>query len=626
MVDSDDDLNAALEKQPQQPADETHVDADFRAPVDLVAETSDGDTRPAPIPYDGNIRRAQNMRAHVNESEDDGFQATERIRRRPGIASVLAGVEQRAILESSTVDAVGTAAGAGAASGAIEVAPAEAEPFRASLTDLPAPSNLSAVGGSFEQRGTPLPLVAEEAERQAAAAIADSNGAPILDSEGKPLAGTALTPPAGELRLTGHASDVTESDDREPGPSVDDPVQEVPGNTVALTAEVRSGVSGIGGLALAGVSFGSSTVDQPPTAAGYGQDGFGAGPFGGSVTAPPPDTLGDDAEHREPRVFSVSVSEEAQAVASVDARVIRAPPEVPPQRSAAIQPVWVEDRLVVPSGPAASDLPGESVLVAFGAARIGLQRAIDDLTGAAGNFDPRLVAFAKALVAAIPTALPDQLTVFILGQEVEAFQRLISLAVAEQSLSAVQAARLEAAARQLERCADQFPAWRDFKRNAAAADLTAEQISAAPRLALALAEQFETDEAREIIDESVPNALRVLARPMGGPSALGEASSPTIDVPAVDMIESLGNILKKLAERAIGGTAVAGRVTGQAAQAVGDAIGKGLLKGFEKVGEAVPVWCMRLLIGDLVLHQIVTRYPALSSLQPILEHLLALLK
>lgn len=315
------------------------------------------------------------------------------------------------------------------------------------------------------------------------------------------------------------------------------------------------------------------------------------------------------------------------ATASLSAEAIRAPPAVPPQRSAAIQPVWIDDRLVVPSEPAASDLPQQGLMAAYSAARIVLRRAIEALAG--GNVDPRVIEFARGVLALIPEGPPDQVAVFVLALEVEAFQSVLAQSVAEGSLSAEQAARLDTAARHLERCINQHPTWRDFCRNAAARQLTAEQIDDAPKLALALAELFETDDAaKEIIDASVPNALRTLAEPpkSGAPSL-------SKDVAAFDLVESLGNIIAKIAEAALSGlipaarmaakgVVAAGKLAGKGVQAVGGAVGKGTLKGIEAVAAAVVVGgAITLTAQSGIIPTIVAKYPILSEFQPIIEHI-----
>jgi hypothetical protein len=231
------------------------------------------------------------------------------------------------------------------------------------------------------------------------------------------------------------------------------------------------------------------------------------------------------------------------------------PPEIPQPRSAAISPVWENGRLTIASAPAPSDLPADSLMAALAAARTKLERVLTELAAAPGNIDKRLIAFAARVAASVPTSPPDQFAVFVFGQEADALKLRIDLAVGEGELSADDAAELQSAADQLSDCALQFPAWREFKRNARAAVLTSEQITAAPELAFALADQMETQGAREFVDESVPQALRILARSDLGPTRddpTGAIKAGT-DLLALDLIESVGNVFKRLSSGALRG-------------------------------------------------------------------------
>lgn len=298
---------------------------------------------------------------------------------------------------------------------------------------------------------------------------------------------------------------------------------------------------------------------------------------------PPPPTETPDEEPEKRRAASV------RATVTLDAVIIGAPPDVPEPRSAAISPEWVDGRLTIVAGPARADLPEHELMAAFAAAGAELGRVLAELEASPGNVDRRIIEFARRVADAVPASLPSQFALFGFGQKVDGLKRRVDIAVSEGELSADRAAELQTAVDQLSDCALQFPAWRQFKRNAQAAALTNEQVAGARKLAGELADRLETTEAKEFVDESVPVALRDLAAsgflPDDSPGVVKEGA----DLPALDLIESSENIHKSVASAAV--AAAGGYLRDLREGAL-----KTLTDG-NKHGERLVTWALSLLAG-----------------------------
>jgi hypothetical protein len=99
----------------------------------------------------------------------------------------------------------------------------------------------------------------------------------------------------------------------------------------------------------------------------------------------------------------------------------------------------------------------------------------------------------------------------------------------------------------------QSPLWREFKRISAGNPLSAEQIEASSSLAREFATALRQQEAADFIDTALPSQLELLLAPL---AATPEHASPDpIEVGkellAADVIESVNNTLKRIAEGAL---------------------------------------------------------------------------
>jgi hypothetical protein len=147
----------------------------------------------------------------------------------------------------------------------------------------------------------------------------------------------------------------------------------------------------------------------------------------------------------------------------------------------------------------------------------------------------------------------------------------------------------------------QFPRWREFKRNADKDTLSVSQVSDILEAAAEFIAVLESNEAEEFIDPSVPETLEELGEPVL--EAKGALSTAAIDAGAEllaeDLLESIDNTLKALAEAALNALSPFGRGVREYA--------RGLGRGFEveatvqatKDGQRLFRWVHRFLVAGM---------------------------
>ncbi len=205
----------------------------------------------------------------------------------------------------------------------------------------------------------------------------------------------------------------------------------------------------------------------------------------------------------------------------------------------------------------------------------------------------------------------------------------------------VLARQFHALALHFDRTMRQSPLWREFKRNAAQERLTAEQVGNAASLAAAVATALRDDEAAAFTDPAIPQTLENLAEPL---QAAGEDYQDNIEAGkqelALDVVESVSNIFKRIAEGALAAKAIGGIVVGSVGSTLRDAgadyargAGKGIKRAAKrqgpKDGEKAFKWLRRAVIAAggygvgaaLGLPQLIAAYPqAFAWLQALLKH------
>jgi hypothetical protein len=284
-------------------------------------------------------------------------------------------------------------------------------------------------------------------------------------------------------------------------------------------------------------------------------------------------------------------------------------PDVPAQRAAAIEPVWRGHLLTLPTQPAEQDLSESDFIAALGGLRDDLCEFADDLSGEA-NIDTRFLSYVRRFADRIPQGQPTQNELFRLGHIEEVFLGYAKTVNCEwpEFLSV----RYHALMLQCERTMRQSPLWRDFKRNAEKAKLTDEQIVATAQLAATAASALRKAEAQEFVDAPVPAALEELTQTLQQVSEPGEAPFDAVEAGAellaADLLESVNNVLKPIAEVALKAAVTVGKTLGETGQAVAEAgqdYAKGLGEGIRKAakeegpkdGEKAFKWLRRLAIA-----------------------------
>ena len=228
---------------------------------------------------------------------------------------------------------------------------------------------------------------------------------------------------------------------------------------------------------------------------------------------------------------------------------------VPELDAASLEPVWEDGILKIPEGSTPADLDETKFIAALRGLRAELINFSDDLADEA-NIDKRFVAFVQRVASRIPDTVPPQHELFRLGHDEEVFAGYRE--AVEEQWPEFLSSRYRALAQQFNLTIRQAPLWRQFKQNAAKQRLSSEQIDAAGSLALEIAHSLREQSEDGFVSVDLINALKELAAPLRSNSAdqkIGEVPTNTPEVDrelvAIDVIESINNTLKRIAEAAI---------------------------------------------------------------------------
>ena len=228
------------------------------------------------------------------------------------------------------------------------------------------------------------------------------------------------------------------------------------------------------------------------------------------------------------------------------------PPEAPPLRPAALEPAWSKRKLILLRNSAQSN--SDSVVVA---AALKLLRAETATLAhdADGNIDQRSIASLWTVAECIPGYAPAQDELFYLAHLktfLEVYPKVLNY-----EWPGFLAKRFEEIMFHFDRTVWQFSKWRDFVSDAEKDRLTSEQAADVPALAKMMIAALREDEARNLIDPAILSALEVFQAPLQGNTARPERQTPSLIGPcklllANDVLESINNIAKQLAEAALG--------------------------------------------------------------------------
>lgn len=306
------------------------------------------------------------------------------------------------------------------------------------------------------------------------------------------------------------------------------------------------------------------------------------------------------------------------------------PPSVPLYKPAAIEPrVLPDGRIGLTKTSAAAELSDESIRAALAAIREGFFELATDADAA--NIDPRSIAGLKRLSDRIPLAIPTQEQLFRLGHvedQLTGYARTVT-----EEWPPFLAATYHALVRQFDDTMRQFPKWREFKRNAAKDRLTHFEVESALFAASQLAEEIVTDDAAPFVDRELAKAIGELSAPLApkaAPSPFDIIGAGKEEL-ALDVIESLSNFTKKLAEIALAAFAFGGHYT----RGVGKHL-KGRAEGFErrmessgplegeKDADGMTRWARRMIIGGPAITFLMMNFARISEwLTPVVQYLRA---
>jgi len=280
-------------------------------------------------------------------------------------------------------------------------------------------------------------------------------------------------------------------------------------------------------------------------------------------------------------------------------------PEIPPQRPAALEPVWSNGKLVLPSDPASADGDPDALVAALKVLRAEIAELADDADGEA-NIDKRSIIYLRRKAEGIPNYAPAQDELFHLAHAkefLEGYARTVN-----KEWPDFLAHRFHALTLHFDRTVRQFPKWRDFVRNAQEDRLTAEQVAEVPALANAMISALREDEPGILIDPTVPSALEALQAPLQREIERLEQALDPIEsgklLLAEDIVESVDNIMKRIAEAAL----TIKNFGSEYGQKWKEGFAKEALSSAKKDGGKAFIWMKRTLIG------IMTGTPALALL------------
>ncbi|RAI36408.1 hypothetical protein CH340_03115 [Rhodoplanes serenus] len=293
------------------------------------------------------------------------------------------------------------------------------------------------------------------------------------------------------------------------------------------------------------------------------------------------------------------------------------PPEVPKPRPAAIQPVWINGRLRLPREPLPADLDPEVLVDALAALRDDLIDLAEEVLSV-GNVDPRPAHYLRRVAENIPGTPPSPALLFRLGHAKEVMDRFGRTVDAEWT--DLLAVRYHVVLRHFDRTVRQFPSWRAFVQNAGRGKLTPEQVAEAAKLVEPIRVELESDDARAVIDEEIPAALRELGQPIGLTADKAVALEAGMDALAVDLLESVNNVLKAVVEAALAAKARLGPIGSRAAEEYLKQADKSLVTEAGRLGDqtgpALVRLVKRLAIGGFGVAASVPALKRLSQMFP----------
>jgi hypothetical protein len=219
-------------------------------------------------------------------------------------------------------------------------------------------------------------------------------------------------------------------------------------------------------------------------------------------------------------------------------------PEIPPQRPAALEPVWSNGKLVLPTRPARTDGDKRVIAAALKGLRAELVELADDVEAEPSNFDKRAAAYLRRIAERISDRAPPQHELFRLAHAKEVLEGHGSTVNDQWPYHL--APRFHALTLLFDRVVRQFPKWREFVRNAQEDRLTAEQVAEVPAISVMVLSALREEDAKQFIDREIPEALEQLQQPQA--IASNDSAKPLV---LEDLVESINNIVKEAVAAAL---------------------------------------------------------------------------
>ncbi|WP_153768458.1 hypothetical protein [Labrenzia sp. CE80] len=221
--------------------------------------------------------------------------------------------------------------------------------------------------------------------------------------------------------------------------------------------------------------------------------------------------------------------------------------DIPPQKAAALEPIWVGAQLALADDPARSGL--SSVDAALAALKQDFSDFIEDLEAEEANLDSRLLMYLRRLADRIPTSAPSHDVLFSIAHN-ETLLKDYGRTVSEEWPDFL-SARYHALSMHFGRVMHQFPEWRLFLAEVPAKAVTADDLSAIASTGQVIADSLAAEVEAEQLDRRIPETLSAMSTELE--VSLGEVVEPR-PVTAYeaelgrDVQESTNNTLKRIFE------------------------------------------------------------------------------
>ncbi|HEY8067121.1 MAG TPA: hypothetical protein VIF40_20700 [Methylosinus sp.] len=318
-------------------------------------------------------------------------------------------------------------------------------------------------------------------------------------------------------------------------------------------------------------------------------------------------------------------------------------PKIPESKPAALELISEDGKILLRKKLASADLDARVLNASLRALKQQFADLLESLD-AESNIDKRAAASLRRLADLIPTKRPTQEQLFRLAHEQEKLEAYAASVVEEWPR--MLAADYLAATRAFDRTVRQFPSWRQFKANAEKDRLTAEQREEAPRIAAEFAEALRDDEGAQFVEQEIAAIVSEMASRL---AAEREAQTQRIDpiaagadLLAEDLIASIDNVLKTIAEAAISTKDGVAGVVKRAGTNFASHAEKSIVKEAGKLGDGLgpklTKWAKRTLLGAQVagtgyagvktgaiasvIHKLMHQFPQIEEwLRPILDFL-----